>query len=333
MRIAVFGGGGFLGLPLCSALHLERHEIIVADRFYFGFRPHGIEYWFGDTRTVTANTLSGFEAVVDLAGLSNDASCDIDPTYTKSINEEGGKNLFKCSQEAGVRRYIYASSASVYGAGKKENLNETDPVNPLTAYANSKLAVEHFIRARKNYSEPVILRFATLFGISRRMRFDLAINAMVGSAWRHRSVTVHGDGSQIRPFLHVKDAVGAIIWALEAPAKAVSGEIFNVGSEENQMSIREAAVVVQNRCNGTIIRDMINGQDARSYHLCFDKYNKARGDFGVRMVGEGVDEITAALKDGDVDLDDPTTMTMPYYRSMLEWDKRLGQVRMDGKVM
>lgn len=333
MRCLIAGIGGYLGMPLAYAMVKKGHEVIGFDRLFFCKRPKDIEFWIGDTRDMTPSSLSGFDVVMDLAGLSNDASCEIDPSYTKSINEEGGKNLFGSAQKASVRRYIYSSSASVYGAGTKQGLTENDPVNPLTPYAKSKLAVENFIRARKAYNESVIMRTSTVFGLSPRMRFDLSVNTMTRDAWKHGVIKIEGGGSQVRPFIHVNDVVEAFIWAAEAPAKQVRGQIFNIGFEQQQLSIRNLASLVAMAFPNARIADRSNGADARSYHLSFHKYARASNITKYASVESGIAEIKWALDDGKLDADDPSTMTMPWYRDMLQWNNRLEQIRLHGRLL
>src|SRR5204863_1118858 len=169
----------------------------------------------------------------DLAGLSNDASAEIDPALTRAINFEGGIRMAQIAKTAGVRRYVYGSSASVYGEGIREGLAENDECRPQTLYAESKLAVEGALRELCGPDfETVILRNATVFGLAPRMRFDLAINIMTLRAWKDRVIYVMGGGEQWRPLIHVNDVVRAMIMGLEESAELVAGETFNVGGDD-----------------------------------------------------------------------------------------------------
>lgn len=326
MRCFVAGAGGYLGIPLCLQLAKEGHDVIAFDRYFFGKRPegHGITVVVGDTRLVTAADLRAVDAVVDLAGLSNDASCEISSSHTNSINLHGARNLINRAVEAKIKRYVYSSSASVYGHGKKLNLTEADHLEPLTHYAKSKVFVEKYLSERKlNY---VILRNATVFGLAPRMRFDLAVNAMTARALLDGEIFVMGGGDQIRPFIHVNDVVNTIIWAIEN-APDLAGETFNVGCPANQMKIRTLAGKVAYTFNGVKIHTIPDGPDNRSYHLSFDKLKKARPDARYIPIENGVWEIRQALTNGQISFTDPTTWTVGWYRSMLDWDKRLANLK------
>src|SRR5438309_10930893 len=239
-KVLVAGAGGYIGVPLCKKLLERGHSLIALDRFFFGKdRVDGIA--LSDRATVIAEDirdfdpeiLSGVEIVVDLAGLSNDASAEIDPELTRSINCGGGMRLARLAKEAGVRRYVYSSSASVYGHGVRERLTENDECRPQSLYAGSKLRVEEALEKLAGPEfETVIFRNSTVFGLAPRMRFDLAVNIMTLRAWKERVVYVMGGGKQWRPFIHIDDVVRVLVQGLEAPADIVSGEIFNVGDED-----------------------------------------------------------------------------------------------------
>lgn len=335
MKILVAGAGGYIGIPLSQRLALEGHQVVALDRYFFGREPTGCTIWKDDTRFITAHDVkdTGAEAVVDLAGLSNDASCEIDQRYTRQINEVGGKNLFDCSVQAGVRRYVYSSSASVYGAGAHKSLCEHDQTSPLTAYARSKLAVErHFMTVRDDI-ETVILRNATVFGFASRMRFDLAVNAMTRRAVKDRNIYVMGGGEQWRPFIHVRDVVDAFVWALGAPADYVSGHIYNIGFDNQQMTIETLAGLVSQCVPGAWVHWIPDNIDDRNYHLSFKKYNDARP--GLKPIGVvfGITEIADMIRSGKIDADDPTTMTVAWYKSMLEWGERLKGLTMNNGIL
>lgn len=335
MKILVAGAGGYIGIPLCERLAKEDHEVIALDRYFFGKEPSNCRIWKDDIRSVAAHDIkdTGVEAVVDLAGLSNDASCEINARYTRQINEVGGKNLFDCAVQAGVRRYVYSSSASVYGAGIHKELKEHDETAPLTAYARSKLAVErHFIASRHDI-EAVILRNSTVFGLAPRMRFDLAVNGMARRALKDKSIYVMGGGDQWRPFIHVRDVVDAFVWALNAPACDVAGHIYNIGFDSQQMTIETLAGMVSQCVPGAWVHWIPDDPDNRSYHLSFEKYHKVRP--GLKPIGVlyGITEIVDAIRSGKIDVDDPTSMTVAWYRNMLEWDERLSKMKLNGVLL
>jgi nucleoside-diphosphate-sugar epimerase len=338
MRVFVAGAGGYLGIPLCHQLAKDGHDVIAFDRFFFGKKPEGdnIDVQVGDTRHVGFGDFRSVDAVVDLAGLSNDASCDIADHHTKDINITGAINLIDAVVKADIKVYIYSSSASVYGHGEKENLTEKDVLRPLTEYARSKMTVENHIRntRKQRYFSPVILRNATVFGLSPRMRFDLAVNAMAARATLEKSIYCMGGGNQWRPFIHVDDAVSAIIWAINHAHDAnVSGETFNVGCQGNQMTIRTLAGKVSNLFHGVKIHMIPDDTDDRSYHLSFDKLDKVRPNARFKPIEDGVWEIRNALTQGKISFTDPTTMTVNWYKQILEWNQRLEEFRGGGPIL
>src|SRR5215813_10390911 len=251
-KVLVAGAGGYLGIPLCKKLIERDHSLIALDRFFFGrnrldeiARCERAAVIVEDIRDFDPEILIGVDVVVDLAGLSNDASAEIDPELTRLINCGGGIRLARLAKEAGVRRYVYSSSASVYGHGVHERLTENDECRPQTLYAESKLRVEEaLVKLAGPEFETVILRNATIFGLAPRMRFDLAVNIMTLRAWKERVIYVMGGGKQWRPFIHVEDIVEVLVRGLEADADIVSGEIFNVGDESMNYQIQQLAEFV-----------------------------------------------------------------------------------------
>jgi len=339
MRTFIAGAGGFLGIPLCNLLTKEfGHEVIAFDRYFFGRKPTKGEYKLtvvtGDIRDVSAEDLASCDAVVDLAGLSNDASCEIDKSYTQNINVDGALHLIRQANHAGVNRYIYSSSASVYGAGEKLNLTESDAVNPLTAYAESKLVVEKFLNSNRYIKYPVILRNATVFGYAPRMRFDLVVNAMVARAMLQGEIHCRGGGEQWRPLIHIDDAIRAIAWAIEnAHNGNVSGETFNVGCQSNQMKIKTLASRVSMAFPNAKVQRILDDPDQRSYHLSFEKLKKVRPQARFLQVENGIWDVRNALRSGAVSFDDPTTMTVSWYKSLLEWSERIDGLRRNGSIL
>lgn len=336
MRILIFGAGGYLGIPICEALAARGHDVLAADRFFFGKRPSGISinadirsFWFTDP---PYNGETYPDAVIDLCGLSNDLSAEIDPDLTRSINIEGGKRLATLAKAAGVKRYVYSSSASVYGAGTKPTLTEADECRPLTLYARSKVEVEDHLRSIAGDGfEPVILRNATVFGVAPRMRFDLAVNVMTLRAHRDQVIMIMGGGEQHRPFIHVDDVVRGFVWAVESDNAA--GETFNVGTSNH--TIAEIAKKVSNEFPMARVMQIPDDPDKRSYSCSFDKLAGVIGDEYLRSwttIEEEINRMAHMLRDGSMK-DDPTCYTLQWYKSLLEWDYRLSQIRLDGRVL
>jgi nucleoside-diphosphate-sugar epimerase len=340
-RVLVTGAGGYVGIPLCRALLERGYHVVGLDRFFFGREKMAaldgraeFEVLVDDIRFVDPTCVQGVDAIIDLAGLSNDAAADLDPELTRQINAQGAIRLARAGKQAGVKRYVYSSSASVYGAGVKDQLAEGDDCYPQTEYARSKQAVETALRQlHDNDFEIVMLRNATIFGLAPRMRFDLAINVMTLRAWKDKAVYVMGGGNQWRPFVHVSDVIRAMILALEAPREAVDGEVFNVGHENLNHRILDIAQMVSDVIPGITIHRLPEDADKRSYNLSFDKIRKHL-DFTPRVsVLEGIREIKEALDKGLVDGSDPTCYTVQWYKSLLDWDKRLKEISYKGVVL
>jgi nucleoside-diphosphate-sugar epimerase len=340
MRILLAGCGGYLGIPLAEALAARGHHVTGFDRFFFGKYPKdgpNLSTIRGDIRSVHLDFLrfeSGpvFDAVVDLCGLSNDLSAEIDPELTRSINIEGGKRLATLAKAAGCRRYVYSSSASVYGAGDRPNLTEADACKPLTLYARSKVEVEDHLRSiAEDGFEPVILRNATVFGVAPRMRFDLAINIMTLRAWRDGVIYVMGGGEQWRPFIHVDDVVRAFVWAVESDS--VAGETFNVGTSNH--TIADVAKKVAHEFPMARVMPIPDDPDKRSYSCSYRKISETIDDGCLLKSVTTSDEITRMskmLRDGTLK-DDPTCYTLKYYLSLIEWENRLNDIRLDGRIL
>lgn len=339
--IFVTGAGGYVGIPLCRKLVSLGYRVIALDRFYFGIDKLGdlpsearLTVLTQDLRNIAQEQLLNVDAVVDLAGLSNDASSDIDPRLTEEINHMGGARLARIAKDAGVRRYIYASSASVYGHGLKEMLVETDECHPQTAYARSKLHVEHVLEELSDIEfETVIFRNATIFGLAPRMRFDLAVNIMTLRAWREGLIYIMGGGEQWRPFIHVNDIVDSIVLGLEADASIVAGEIFNVGDEAQNYQIKHLAQFVMDIIPNVTVHLIPEDPDKRTYNLSFAKIRE-RLNFVPRIsVQEGIVEIRNALDRTIVSGDDPTCYTLQWYKSLIEWERRIDALKIDGVLL
>jgi nucleoside-diphosphate-sugar epimerase len=266
--------------------------------------------------------------------LSNDATAEIDPELTLSINYRGSERFAREAKRNGVQRYVYSSSASVYGAGARESLKETDALAPQTDYARSKVAIEKVLGELKSTSFcPVILRNATIFGLAPRMRFDLAINIMTLRAWKERVIYVMGGGEQWRPFVHVSDVVAAFVLAMEAPREVVHGQIFNVGSPELNYQIKQLAQFVLDVVPNVEVHVIPDDPDKRTYNICFDKIEKVLGYKAHFQVHEGIHEIKEALEKGSLDPDDPTCYTLQWYKSLLKWGQRIQEVSINGAVI
>lgn len=340
-HVLVTGAGGYVGVPLCRELVKRGWRVTAVDRYFFGKDKLGdlvgnpnVVIAMQDIRHLDPKLLKGVSSVIDLAGLSNDLSAEIDPDLTQKINFEGGAALARAAKAAGVRRYIYSSSASVYGHGVKTNLIESDECRPQTLYAKSKLHVEQQLKALEDKTfEPVIFRNATIFGLAPRMRFDLAINIMTLRAWKERVIYIMGGGAQWRPFIHVNDVVAVMVQGLEADADVVAGEIFNVGDETMNYQIQQLAQFVLDVIPNVKVHNIPDDPDKRTYNLGFGKIKQRLGFEARTKVHEGIVEIKQALDRGAVSGDDPTGYTLQWYRALLDWEKRIEALKIDGKLL
>ncbi len=311
MHVLVTGGGGYLGSWVSHELLEAGHRVRVFDRFCFGRDalaaieggPH-CDVLEGDIRRLQERPglLDGIEAIVHLAGLSNDPSCDLDPEMAKDVNVESTAELARRAVEGGVRRFVLASSCTVYGRGVFELLDEESPANPVSTFGEAKRAAEQAVLPMRGvHFEPVVARMATMFGWSSRMRFDLAINQMVATALRQNRIVVRGGGNQWRPFVHVRDAARGITAMLEAPADAVSGQIFNTGSDLYNTRILDLARRISERLGGIPVEVPKDDDDLRTFRVQFAKIQERLAFRCAWSIDEGIDELRAKLDDGQVD--------------------------------
>lgn len=229
-----------------------------------------------DVRDVELADLDGFDAVLHLAGLSNDPLGDLNPNLTFEINHLASARLAELAKEAGVERYIFSSSCSNYGAGGEEMLTEESPFNPVTPYGESKVRVEQDVaRLADSKFSPIFLRNATAFGVSPRLRFDLVLNNLVAWAYATGRVFIKSDGTPWRPIVHIEDISRAFLAVLEAPLQAVHNQAFNVGRNEDNYRVRELAEIVKKTVPGTEIEYASDaGPDKRCYRVDCSKIRK-----------------------------------------------------------
>ena len=251
MRVLVTGHQGYIGTVLTPMLLAAGHELVGLDsdlfeQSTFGEEPQPIPTIKKDIRDVAAVDLEGFEAVLHLAGLSNDPLGDFNPDLTYDINHLASVRLAQLAKEAGVERYIFSSSCSNYGAAGDEWLTEESAFNPVTPYGISKVRTEQDVsRLADDHFSPTFLRNATAFGVSPRLRFDLVLNNLTAWAFTTGQVYLKSDGSAWRPIVHIEDISRAFVAVLHAPRELIHNQAFNVGRNEDNYRIRDLAEIVQ----------------------------------------------------------------------------------------
>ncbi len=338
--ILVAGGGGYIGCMLCEMLLDAGNKVICLDRFYFG--QDKISHLRGnpnfttvkdDIRLVPKNVFNGVEVVIDVAGLSNDPSCDLTPNLTEEVNLKGVVRFANLAKEAGVERYIFSSSCSIYGAGSSQKLTEESTVNPLSLYAKSKIGAEKKIKEIASDAFCVtFLRNATVYGVSPRMRFDLIVNIMTMYAYTKRKIFVLGGGQQWRPNIHLRDAARAFMLIMDAPKDKINKEVFNVGSNEQNYQVIKVANMIRDVVPYTEIEMVPEDVDKRSYNVSFDKIYNVLGYRVQHSLLEGAVEVKQALQNGIIDPADLRTSTVKYYKYLIDADKVLNEVKINGKL-
>jgi len=278
MRVLVTGHHGYIGSVLAPVLAAGGHDVVGLDTQLFRGCDFGTDAtWIpgtiADVRDVTSADLAGFDAIVHLAALSNDPLGDLDRELTLQINGDGTLWLARAARDAGVRRFVFASSCSMYGAsGTDEALDELAPLRPLTAYAESKVRAEEalFGLATEDFA-PVSMRNGTAFGASPRLRLDIVLNNLV--AWAHttRRIRLLSDGKAWRPLVHIRDIAKAALALLEAPEDQIRGEAFNIGTGEQNYLVRELAEIVAAVTGCAIEIAEGSSADERSYRVDFSK--------------------------------------------------------------
>ncbi|MEO5719623.1 MAG: SDR family oxidoreductase [Chthoniobacterales bacterium] len=278
MKILVTGTEGYLGSLLAPILMRAGHDVLAVDTGFYksGWLYHGTPMTprtlIKDIRHISVEDLDEIKAVVHMAELSNDPTGELAPHITYEINHKGSVRLAELAKQAGVGRFVYMSSCSVYGVAAEGYMTEESAVNPQTAYAMCKTLVERDLQpmADDNFS-PTFLRNATAYGASPRMRFDIVLNNLAGLAWTTKEIKMVSDGTPWRPLVHALDIAQAIRCALDAPRQAIHNQIFNVGETAHNYTIKEVAEIVAEVFPGCQLSFGKQGSDNRSYRVSFDK--------------------------------------------------------------
>ncbi|MCL8013280.1 NAD(P)-dependent oxidoreductase [Streptomyces sp. AS02] len=309
MRVLLTGHQGYLGTVMAPVLAAAGHEVVGLDAGLFadcvlGEPPADPSGHRVDLRDVTAEHVAGVDAVIHLAALSNDPLGSLAPELTYDINHHASVRLARLARDAGVRRFLYASTCSVYGAAGDPDLSnlvaEDAPLRPVTPYAESKVRVEDDLHALADGDfSPVYMRNATAFGYSPRLRADIVLNNLVGHALLSGEVLVLSDGTPWRPLVHAADIARAFTAALTAPRDAVHDRAFNIGSEINNVTVAEIAEQVAEAVSGSkVVITGETGADPRSYRVDFSRFRAAIPGFDCEWtVKRGALELADAYRE------------------------------------
>lgn len=331
--VLVTGAGGYIGSVLVPKLLRKGYRVLAVDRYFFGedtLQEHpALTMVREDTRRLTGEAFAGVDAVIDLVAISNDPSGEMFQRETYQINHLSRVNTARLAKEAGVKRYILPSSCSIYGfQGQETIVNETSKANPLTTYAKANELAEQDIlpMADENYTV-VVIRQATVYGYSPRMRFDLAVNLMTYDAWESGVICLNRDGTQWRPFVHIQDTTDAMCELLKAEPEKINAQIFNVGSTGNNYQLGRLAVEIAMALPMKVEIQWVGDPDHRSYRVNCDKIEQAIGWRALRTVSEGVLEVYDALVTGKVTKNE-RTVTLKWYQELSKWHKIVRQTEM-----
>jgi nucleoside-diphosphate-sugar epimerase len=305
MRILVTGHDGYIGTVLAPLFKAAGHDVVGLDSGLFSACVFGkdiqpIPAQRKDLRDVVVADLEGFDAVVHLAAISNDPLGDLNPSCTYEINHEASIHLARCAKKAGVERFLYSSSCSVYGASSPDDvLGEDAKFNPVTPYGESKVFVERDLAkmADDDFS-PTYFRNATAYGVSPRLRGDLVVNNLTGWAFTTGQVYIKSDGTPWRPLVHIEDISRAFLAGLEAPREKIHNEAFNVGHSNENYRINEVADLVEEIVVGSKVTYAEDGEpDKRCYRITCDKIMETLPAYQPQWtVRKGVEELLEAYK-------------------------------------
>lgn len=304
-NVLVTGGAGYIGSILARALLESGSRVRILDNLLFGgesllglWGHRGVEIL---QRSITdaevlRHAVDGVDAVVHLAGIVGDPACKQEPDLAREVNLEATLRLVKLAASAGVSRFVFASTCSNYGATSLEAwVDEASPLNPVSLYAKTKVECETAILAEEGpHFDPVVLRFATIFGVSPRMRFDLLVNDFTREAVLRKKIVIFGEQFW-RPYLHVRDAAEAVVTVLESDPGARRHRIFNVGQDSENFQKRTLAEMVVEQVPGTVVERVRRDEDPRSYRVRFGRFHETFGIPPRVRVEEGIEEVRSLL--------------------------------------
>lgn len=332
-NILVTGAGGYIGSILVPKLLGKGYAVTAVDRFFFGIdklEPHSnLKIIQEDCRRLDETHFTDIDAVIDLVAISNDPSGEMFKEVTYEVNHLARVNSATLAKNMGVKRYILPSSCSIYGFQDKEAIvDETSATNPLTIYAKAnELAEQGVLPLADDSFTVVVMRQATVYGYSPRMRFDLAINGMTYGAWEKGVIPLMRDGSQWRPMVHVEDTTDVMCLLLEADSHIINGEIFNVGSNRNNYQLGPLAEEIAAALPIEVKIEWYGDPDHRSYRVSFDKVEKLLNWGAKYTAADGALQIYDALENGTLEKT-TQTITLEWYKELIKWQKIIKQVDM-----
>ncbi|MDD2646438.1 MAG: NAD-dependent epimerase/dehydratase family protein [Patescibacteria group bacterium] len=318
--VLITGGAGYIGSVLARKLLQNNYRVKVIDKLLFGdqsikdlFQNPNFLFLEGDIQNQDElkRALEDVDAVVHLAAIVGDPACAAKPDLAIKTNYLSTVNLAKICRDKGIRRFIFASTCSSYGASGNEELTESSVLNPVSLYAESKIYAEkELIKMTSEKFLPIVFRFSTVYGLSPRMRFDLVVNLLTMKAYTEKEIMIFG-GNQWRPFIHVEDITNTLLVCLRTPLQKINGQIFNLGANEENYLISDISKLIKEIMPETKINILTNSLDERNYNVLFNKVKMVFNFFPTKTVKDGIIEIYNALQRGD--LKNPTDSK--YYNS------------------
>lgn len=334
MRVLVTGHKGYIGTAMVPMLLSEGFDVVGLDSDLYrnstwGNQPQAVNEIIKDVRDIEESDIEGFDAIIHLAALSNDVLGDLNEELTYEINYRASVRLAELARKCGVKRFIFASSCSSYGASGDQMLTESAVLNPVTAYAISKVRVERDLQdlATDQFS-PVFMRNATAYGVSPRMRFDVVVNNLTAWAYTTGSVHMKSDGSPWRPVVHIEDITLACVAALRSPRETIHNQAFNVGRTSENYRVREIAEIVKATVPNCEISYADGAEpDKRNYRVSFEKYEKAFPHYALRWdVPTGTRSIYDSYRQVGLGKDD---YEGPQFKRIAQLKKLLGSGQLD----